>query len=127
MHTFDRKCVGCRYFSCNRSCRRDNSKFIQGSLSPCFKDNTKLVCQGRRSQEPLQSLKCRTDNNENTKNLELAEFSLLDVVELLESSEIMFFSSFFFLSTLTIRGNVKKVLWYFTDQFNLCLKWQQIF
>ncbi|GMP81196.1 hypothetical protein CsSME_00035986 [Camellia sinensis var. sinensis] len=36
--------------------KRDNQKFIQGFLSPYFKDNTKQVCQGERPKEPLQSM-----------------------------------------------------------------------
>ena len=48
---------GCRYINSDWSSRRNNKKLIQGSVSPHLKDNTKLVCQGRRSQKSLQPLK----------------------------------------------------------------------
>jgi len=52
------KCLDCcRYFSGYRSGGGYNKEFIQGCLSAFFKDNTQLVCQGRRPAEFMQSLK----------------------------------------------------------------------
>lgn len=63
LHAFwSKETSNCRYLCCHWCGGRNNQKLLQRSLSSCIEDNSKLVCQRRGYQEPLQPLNCRTKN-----------------------------------------------------------------